>query len=94
MGIIDKLNEKAMGGASKLIKNKVKKIIGKLIKEKRLIYLPNGKVIYYNKQNVRRDISLDEMATILFEVGGRDNLLQVGVTPDVVKNMLVEAKGK
>ncbi len=95
MSLIDKLNEKAMGSAGKLIKKKIDKTIKNLIKDKRLAYLDNDMVGYIPKHGDKRQraISLDEMAMILVDASGSENLLNVGIMPDDVRNMLVEAKG-
>lgn len=94
MGIFDEINQKVMGGAGKLIKNKIRSTIKNLIKEKRLVFLSAEGVSYVNREGIERKLNLDGMADILVEASGRENLSQVGVTPDVVRNMLVEEWNK
>lgn len=94
MGLFDKINEKVMGGASKLIKNKIESTIKKLVKEKRLAFLNAEEVDFTDKTGNIRELNLDEMAGILVEASGAENLLSVGITPDVVRNMLVEEWNK
>lgn len=77
-----------MGLASKLIKDKMGSTIRNLVKEKRLIF-PNGeKVVYTNRQGVKKTISLDEMVRVLVDASGEEYLLRVGITSKDVKGML------
>ncbi len=94
MGMFDKLNEKIMGGASKVIRNQIRSKIEKVVKEKRLVFLDNDEVDYTDKQGVKKTISLDDMTKILVGASGEDNLSQVGITPDMVKDMLLEERNK
>lgn len=94
MGLFSKIEQKVMGGAGKLVKNKIGSTIKNLIKEKRLVFLNAEEVSYTNKEGIKREINLDEMAMVLIDAAGQGNLLSIGITPDDVKNMLVKGWNK
>lgn len=94
--ISDKITEKVIGGAGSILRGKINSTIKKLIKENRLTYLDreDGAVEYINKQGEKAVISLDELAMILVTAAGVENLLNVGILPEDVKEMLIKKGGK
>ncbi len=94
MGLFSKIEQKVMGGAGSLVKGKIKSTIKSLIKEKRLVFLNAESVSYINKQGVKKELNLDEMAMILVDASGQGNLASVGITPNDVKDTLVEQWNK
>lgn len=94
MGFLDKIQEKVMSGAGKLIKKKFESTVKNLIKEKRLVFLGAEKIDYTNKEGRKQEITLDEMALILVDASGQGNLASVGVTPDDIKDILVKEWNK
>ena len=97
MKIIDKLEGKitggVMGAAGSVIKRKIKSTIKSLIKEERLVYLENGDVEYTDRQGEKRVISIEEMTMILVDASGSANLLNVGIMPDDITNLIIEERG-
>ena len=83
-----------MSIASKLVEGRIKSTIKNIVKKKRLVFLDNDKVNYTDKQGVKKTISLDEMTKILVDVSGEYYLSQLGITPNMVGNMLLEERNK
>lgn len=94
MGLFDKINEKMMGGASNIVGSRIKSTIKNTANENRLVFLDNDKIDYTDKLGIKKTINLDAMAGIFAEAQGGEILAQVGITSDMVKDMLLEERNK
>ncbi len=91
MGLLDKIYKKL--GDTAL--NKERKRIDEIVANGHLVYLNNDKVKYTTTKDGSKIITMDEMAMIFVDsCGGVEKIVQVGLTPDDFKRVLIEKRGK